>query len=246
MSEPVPTLVFAHYFGGSARAWQPLLAALGSKFPVIAPDLPGFGGSPGFAGGPSIDRHADHFAASAGDRLWVAVGHSMGGKIAMAAATRRPDKLRAMILIAASPPTPEPMAEAARAATIADYGNRAAAEAQCEAMTRDTAPEVRLPAAAIAICVEDRLRVDRSSWMWWLENGSRCDVSGRTSAIKMPTLVLSGDRDTVLDASVALGIAGSLAHAEHIVVAGGGHLMPMELPMIIALHISDFIAKLEV
>ena len=240
-----PTLVFAHYFGGSRRAWSPLLAALDDSLPKIAGNLPGFGGASPFADGPSLDAHADHFAALAGEEPWIAVGHSMGGKIALAAATQRPDRLRAMILIAASPPTPEPMDEAARNANIAAFGDRDAAEAQLHALTCKTAPEARLSKAIIAVCVEDQLRVDYASWRWWLERGSRADISDKTKAIALPTLVISGDRDTVMETSVAIGIANNLPNARRVVVPGAGHLLPIEMPIFTAALIEQFISGLD-
>ena len=59
-----PILVFAHYFGGSARSWEPLLKALGGG-DHVARDLPGFGGSEPPAD-PSLEAYADHVASLAG------------------------------------------------------------------------------------------------------------------------------------------------------------------------------------
>ena len=123
---PRPRLVFAHYFGGSARSWTTLADRLGDDMDCVVPDLPGFGDTP-----PptdlSLDGWVDAFASLAGDAPFVAVGHSMGGKIALALAARRPATLTGLILLAASPPTPEPMSDDDRQASLAAYGSRRAA-----------------------------------------------------------------------------------------------------------------------
>ena len=44
MTGPGPAWVLLHYFGGSARSWDPVAAALGGT--CVAPDLRGFGDAP--------------------------------------------------------------------------------------------------------------------------------------------------------------------------------------------------------
>jgi alpha-beta hydrolase superfamily lysophospholipase len=40
-----PTIVMLHRYAETARMWRPLMPRLASRFTVIAPDLPGIGGS---------------------------------------------------------------------------------------------------------------------------------------------------------------------------------------------------------
>ncbi len=229
-----PVLVFAHYFGGSARSWEPLLEALGGG-EHVAPDLPGFGGSEPPAD-PTLDAYADHFAGLAGTRDWIAVGHSMGGKIALAAAARRPANLIGMILIASSPPTPEPIAEAERRASLECYGSRRFALQQ---FTK-TAP--RLSPTLMNVCIEDQLHVARPVWRWWLEEGSRVDISTNTDRIDLPVLVISPDDDQVLGAVVATGIASALANATLRTVVDAGHFVTLERPAALARLIEAYVA----
>lgn len=237
MTEAAPLLVFAHYFGGSARSWSPLLGVFGNGFDCLVPDLPGFGDTPPPAK-PSFDAYADWYAALAGDRPWIAVGHSMGGKIALAAAVLRPPGLRALIVIDASPPTPEPMSEDDRAASLAAYGDRRTARKQLMEIGG------RLPPDVLKICVEDELRVAEPAWRWWLERGSRDDISAATGEIDFPALVIAGDDDRVLGPDTAPAIARSLPRAKLKIVPDAGHLSPLERPAVIAALVREFVVGL--
>jgi pimeloyl-ACP methyl ester carboxylesterase len=75
-------VVLVHGIGGTWRLWRPILAALESRFEVLAVDLPGFGGSPPLAGGADVAAFADAVAALA-DRPFHAVGSSLGGGVAL-------------------------------------------------------------------------------------------------------------------------------------------------------------------
>lgn len=113
-----PVLVFLHYFGGSSRAWFPLLDRLENSFRCIAPDLRGWGDSEATETGYAVAQVATDTAALIGAltiERYVLVGHSMGGKAALALASRQPTGLDALILLAPSPPTPEPIEDAERA-----------------------------------------------------------------------------------------------------------------------------------
>jgi pimeloyl-ACP methyl ester carboxylesterase len=63
---------------------------------VVIYDRRGYGRSVG-AGPPfTMARHADDLAGLIGDRTAAVFGHSMGGNVALAAATRHPDRVRAV------------------------------------------------------------------------------------------------------------------------------------------------------
>ena len=67
--------------GTTAAAWNPLVEALGERFEVIAPDLPGFGDAPPA----EIDTWVDVLAP---DEPCVIVGNSAGGALALMLAAR--------------------------------------------------------------------------------------------------------------------------------------------------------------
>ena len=229
--------MFAHYFGGSARSWRPLLDALDLDWDRVVPDLPGFGASKPFAK-PTLDAFADDLSARAGDSPWVAVGHSMGGKIALAVAARKPPNLVGLILIAPSPPTPQPMSDEDRQASLDAFGVRNAAE-------RDMARIAgRLSPAQMNLVVDDQLRVDRSTWRWWLKQGSRDDISVSTQGLDLPVLVIAGDDDRVLGSDTPARIARNIASATLRIIGDAGHMVPLEQSDSVARLIHNFTTRI--
>ena len=121
-----PVLVLLHLFAGSALSWEPLAERLAPLHRLVVPSLRGFGRSPAPAPGVTLADYADDVAEIASDLgRYVLVGHSMGGKVAALLAARRPPGLAGLVLVAPSPPTPEPIPD--RAAMLAAFGDPAAA-----------------------------------------------------------------------------------------------------------------------
>jgi pimeloyl-ACP methyl ester carboxylesterase len=82
-------------------------AALDGAATVVAPDLRGRGRSNGLPGPYTIAQHADDCAAvleHVGGSEAVVAGHSMGGFVATALATRHPERVRAVVLVDGGPP----------------------------------------------------------------------------------------------------------------------------------------------
>jgi pimeloyl-ACP methyl ester carboxylesterase len=91
-------LLFLHGVGMCAAAYRPLLSLLARRYRVLAPDLPGAGGTPL----PESDASLDAFAAeiqswldARGVRPAAVVGHSLGGGVALSMARARgfPERL---------------------------------------------------------------------------------------------------------------------------------------------------------
>ncbi len=226
-----PAVVLLHYFGGSARSWAPVMDGLREEVRCVAPDLRGFGDSEAPAAGYTVDSYADDvtalIAALALDD-YVLVGHSMGGKITLAAAARQPAGLRAMLLLAPSPPTPEPMSDDERERLLTTHGDRDAAVETVRRITHHA-----LPPALFDQAVVDDLRSAPAAWRAWLKAGSREDISDRMGRVKVPVTVLVGRNDPVmpramLQREVAARVGGTLQ-----VASDAGHLLPLESPDVV-------------
>ena len=97
-----PIIILIHGSPGTSRAWQGVAERLGARFRVIAPNLPGYGGTPreGSDTWRDIPRAAElieALLAEHGPPLVVA-GHSYGGVLALRMALRGVVSARALAL----------------------------------------------------------------------------------------------------------------------------------------------------
>jgi pimeloyl-ACP methyl ester carboxylesterase len=97
-------LVLVHGAGTSSAIWHRVMAHLADDRRVVAPDLPGYGGSPAAGPGFALEEVADGLVAGLDEAGVPApydlVGHSMGGAIAILAAARHPERVRRLVLVA--------------------------------------------------------------------------------------------------------------------------------------------------
>ena len=248
-----PTLVFLHYFGGSSRTWLPVIAQLANEFPCVALDLRGSGDSH-VASATADTTLAYSLDALAGDlpalvaelgcRRYVLVGHSMGGKVALAAATAHGCALglQSLVLFAPSPPTPEPMSDAERARLLAGCGHEAAARKTLEEITAHP-----LPPDEFAVALADQLRVAPAMWRAWLKYGNRQDISARLPRLQVPVFLATGEQDPnitprLLRHSIADQLPAALAHAPK-TIPDAAHLVPLDAPAAVAAFIRRTVAS---
>src|SRR3954468_10207295 len=114
------TLVLLHGFGGTHRAWDPVLPELDhERYNPIVPDLRGHG-TKSAVRPVSFDGCVADVLAAAPDRFALC-GYSMGGRIAQLVALAAPERVTALTLVATS-------------AGIEDPGERAERRARDEAL----------------------------------------------------------------------------------------------------------------
>jgi len=102
-----PLVLAAHGITSNHRSWGLVAEALGGEATLVAPDLRGRGRSNELPGPYTVARHADDCAAlldHLGAADAVVAGHSMGGFVATALATRHPERVRAVVLVDGGPP----------------------------------------------------------------------------------------------------------------------------------------------
>lgn len=96
------TLVLLHGIAGDSRTWAEVMRRLGSRYRLLAPDLPGHGASAKPRGDYSLGAHAcwvrDLLQALGIDRATL-VGHSLGGGIALQLTYQFPDLCERMVLV---------------------------------------------------------------------------------------------------------------------------------------------------
>lgn len=231
-----PTLIFLHHFGGSHRTWEGVIRLLEPSFYCVALDSRGFGDSRA-TGGYSVTAMAEDLLAVV-DALhlerYVLIGHSMGGKVALEVAGRQPSGLAGLVLIAPSPPTPEPMEPSERARLLRSHGDR-----EATLKTNRSISRLSIKPEAFEALVNDNLRCAPSAWQAWLESGSAETL--KLGLIHVPALLIAGQLDPVISLELLHGeIAPHLTEFGVEVIAGAGHLLPLEAAGRVAELIAEF------
>jgi pimeloyl-ACP methyl ester carboxylesterase len=103
-NETDPTILLLHGFPTSSHMFRDLIPLLADRFHVVAPDYPGFG----YSSTPSVqdfdytfDRLADvieHFTDAVGLGNFALYAQDFGGPVGFRLATRRPDRVSALII----------------------------------------------------------------------------------------------------------------------------------------------------
>ncbi|WP_126945868.1 alpha/beta fold hydrolase [Xanthomonas sp. BRIP62418] len=237
-----PTLFFLHALGSSSNEWSGVIQQLDARFDCVAMDIPGFGDAPPL---PHLDTAA--LVAWFVDEVirrqptcWLAIGHSMGGKIASLAAAQAREGvaglagLAGVILVAASPPAPEPMDEARRRTMLAWFEKGHPTRQEAEQFIDDNCAAT-LPAPVRTAAVDDVLRTNANAWIAWLAHASREDCSAQAGCMHVPALIIAGSDDGDLGEAAQTALNAPHYHDARIaVVADAAHLIPYEQPQNLA------------
>ncbi|WIE76950.1 alpha/beta hydrolase [Curtobacterium sp. MCSS17_007] len=240
-----------HALGSSSEEFALLRSELAGDLDLVGIDLPGFGRSPA-SGGTTVEEMAvlvERAIGASGATEWALIGHSMGGKVATVVADRTVSGanglfgLRAVVLLAASPLAPEPMAEERRTAMLAWAEDGAVGPHHAAEFVDANTAEV-LPPDRYEQAVQDVQRTDPRAWRDWLLRGSREDWSTTAEPNPVPALVLAGaeDGDLAADAQRRLTLPHWSAAELH-EVAGAAHLLPWERPVEVAALVRGFWAR---
>ena len=224
-------IFFLHYFGGSSRSWNEVVDAMASTCRCIAPDLRGFGQSSAPAAYHVADSTDDMEALRAALNIerFILVGHSMGGKIALEWASRQPEGLQNLLLLAPSPPTPEPMSDDDRENLRRSYGDRDAMSQIIGDITAQT-----LPPEIFQRTLDDDLNSSQAAWNAWLDVGSRENIAAQMAHINVAVRVLTGSADEGMKAEMLQReVVARLSDARLEIVPDCGHLIPIEKPQFV-------------
>lgn len=231
------TLVFLHYFGGSAQSWQWVIERLASEYKCVAFDLPGFGHQ---ATLPeiSIQTMSDYVCGTL-KKQWIGtctiVGHSMGAKIALhVAATCKDIQFDQAILVAPSPPTFEPMTAEDRKEML-----KLPTHENSIKSVRDSSV-VNLSEDKFNSAVANRLQSDPAAWRWWILEGMQHSIEELLPRIECPVTVLASHDDPVIEpATIQTEVMDKMPKASLRWTEQVGHLIPLEAPDWLATQISQ-------
>lgn len=235
-----PTLVFLHYWGGSARTWGLVVDRLAGR-DILTVDFRGWSRSNGLPGPYTLGQLADDtlaVLADAGVTDYVLVGHSMGGKVAQLVAATRPAGLRGLVLVGSGPakPAAQITPEYQDALSHAYDSDESVAGARDHILTA-----TELPASIKAqIATDSRAGADAARTEWPLR-GIAQDITAHTRMVSVPALVIAGENDQVEPVEVLReNLVPYLSRADFMVIPHTGHLVPLEAPADLADAITAF------
>ncbi|HEX2811571.1 MAG TPA: alpha/beta hydrolase [Sphingopyxis sp.] len=248
-----PTLLLVHGFSGDKDNWSFLAPYVTRDYHIIAPDLPGFGENernPDLAYDIAAQTaRLKAFADALGLVRPHIAGNSMGGWIALRYAIDYPDALASLILLDNAGVNGAEESELQKQAASEDYNPLVLAGLEdadrLVAMVVHKPPHIpsRLKPVLYADALKYRDQLDAIFWVIAIE-GRDHPLNDRLGEVKVPTLILWGRHDKLLDVScvpvLEAGIAGSRSHIfEHM-----GHVPMIEDPKATAEAMKDFLINL--
>jgi pimeloyl-ACP methyl ester carboxylesterase len=235
-----PRLVLLHRSIGGDSCTE-LVAALASRFSVIAPSMPGFDDSerPDWVRSPrdlgGILLHVRDLMATGQP---VVVGLGLGGWVAAEMATMCPERLRALVLVA-------PLGVQPRQGEITDPF----------LLSTDRYVEIGFadPEAYKRIFSEQEvgsegwLRRERNREMTtriaWKPRMFDQSLPFRLPQITTPTLILWGEKDAIMPRGGVERYRDAIQGAQLVTLPDLGHMLECEAPSLVADHIASFLGN---
>jgi pimeloyl-ACP methyl ester carboxylesterase len=229
-------LVLVHAFPLHSAMWAPQLSCLSSRRRVVAPDLPGFGGSdaPEELSRYTMGGYADTLAGLL-DRLGlervVAGGLSLGGYVCLAFLRQYPDRLAALVLAdtRAAADTPEVVQRRTdQQDQVARRGTAAVIDALLAGLLCDRTKQDR---PALVEQVRRLMDNPTAGYIGALEAMKhRVDATDELASISVPTLVVVGEDDTLSPPEVARAMHDRISGSTLAVLPRAAHLSNLEAP----------------
>jgi pimeloyl-ACP methyl ester carboxylesterase len=226
-----PRPIFIHGAGGGADTWRHQEPRFEGCYVLALP------GHPAGTAFDSIGAYAEWTAASVADIPGprVLVGHSMGGGVALQVALDHPGLVDGLVLVGSGARlfVPETATELARA----DF------PAECERLLRKGWWEP--DDATIATEVE---LLGLSGQETLIRDYAACrafDVVQRLGEVRVPVLLVTGQRDGLTPPALADEVARGVSRALFVVVPDSGHWVMKQRPDVVDLLVAGFLARLE-
>jgi pimeloyl-ACP methyl ester carboxylesterase len=265
LSEPA---LCVHGLEGSSRNWTDLMDLLRPRLVADALDLPGFGESPPRPDGRySIAALAQTVIALIernGRGPVHLLGNSLGGAVCVKVAATRPDLIRTLTLISPALPDARLRLDLLRfpLMSVPGVGARLLRQVQHLPPERRVADVIancyrdprRFPQARLAAEVTELHRRDALDYPAAALVGSIRALTAETlrgggrpawrdaALITVPTLVIYGHDDRLVDARMAGRAAHAFQNARIVVMPSTGHVAHMEHPHLVAAEIGVLLA----
>ncbi len=224
--EGSPAVVLVHGLVVSSRYMIPTAQQLAPHHGVYVPDLPGFGRSEKPPSVLDVAGLSDSLAAwmeTVGLRSAVLVGNSVGCQVVADLALRHPERVERAVL---QGPTMDPEARTTlrQAARLALDGTRE-------------------PPSLLPIMLLDYLSAGLRRSFSTFQHALKDRIEEKLPHVRVPTLVVRGERDPIVPQRWAEGVAGLLPEGRLVVVPGAAHTMNYAAPSELARVVRVFLGE---
>jgi 3-oxoadipate enol-lactonase len=244
-----PPVVLLHPFPANHNLWKPAAQALITRYRVILPDLRGHGESGVGEGPATMEKHAadigrvlDHEEV----RRAAFAGVSIGGYVLFECWRKYRARVDALVLCntKAQADTPEARAVRLQAATfVMERGTELFFGSMIPKLmgntTRDTRPDLVEGALRMmrTMSPEDVAMVQRGM-------AERQDSVETLKTINVPTMLVTGDEDSLTGVGEAELMRQNISGSEINVIAKAGHYSPWEQPEEVGKLLRQFLDRL--
>lgn len=245
-------VVFLHGFTGSGLDFEGLLPTLEDSRRFIAPDLLGHGGSdsPEALNAYKMDaciHQLEQLIAALDVAPLHLVGYSMGGRIALSLASARPQLLRSLTLIGASPGLQSQAERDARSASDDQLASAILQDGASAFMRRWRQVPILQTQRRIPQPYLDRMDARReennalglASSLRGLGTGQMPPLWDALDALEVPTLLVTGQEDDKFT-RIAAQMAARQRHATRVQIMDAGHTCHLERPTRLAPTLEAF------
>ena len=240
-----PPLVLLHgYVGDGATTWRPQLDALSDAFTVVAWDAPGAGRSSDPPLSFGLAGYADCLARFI-DRLGLqrphVAGLSFGGALALELYRRHSGVPSTLILASAyagwagSLPADVAAQRLEQALVLADLSPEELAGALLPTMFSAGTPPETVDAFGAS------MRAFHPAGFRAMARASAENVRDVLPRIRIPTLLLYGDRDVRAPLTIAEDLQGAIPGSRLVVLPDTGHVVSLEAPAAFNAAVRDFL-----
>jgi pimeloyl-ACP methyl ester carboxylesterase len=224
-------LLLLHAFPLDASMWAPQLAAMRGEMAVVAPNFPGFGGTPLRGEVSTMDECAEvaaaEVAASGLDRV-VLCGLSLGGYVAFAFWRNFRDRVAGLILANTRAEADDEAGRERRRALaqrLRAEGNGFLVDSPPPLLSSDAPSELWAHVKSIIAALSAEAIAAVALGM-----AERPDSTADLPDIDVPALVLTSTGDTLIPPDATSPMANAIQGARLEVIEGAGHLSNLEAP----------------
>ena len=232
-------IIFLHGVGSDKSVWAPQLEHFSATRRALAFDYPGYGESDPAASGTTRDDFAAAILAAM-DALDIERAHvcglSRGGVIGIAMHHAAPERCASLILADSFAVHPDGQAFLDRSVAASEQMSELAAARTPVILAPGTSEDLHSQVR------ETMARIDPEAFRIGAAAVWLADQRDRAAAIRVPTLVLVGDQDTVTPPALSQELAALVPGAELHAMAGAGHLANIERPADFNRLVEEFIA----